>query len=692
MYMDILEQEVEALSAEVTRLRLMVHRVTQVMEAPIPGHHHHRHVDPLHVAQPPTATNSGNLADLQVTVDSYKQLLPLIQLLLAQQQQQQRSGAKDTISEQRRKTSRHSHHKRRNRRPDSSCRTESCSSPSGSGATSPRSRPQGSAAPSFTLASSHHHHDKPTSPVSHLKTGPARSSSSSSPQKPTIVKEDDQRVRLEPAVAQGSGQTPFADQRRTSAVSIHETSTQEEPPAANEQERTLDSSAAMPMAELRSCSGATSLSESTRRRMYVMNASTVAKTQKKSAPATMPTAAASPHRQSATDTSRKLQRPPSEQETESRTALSLAEGVGYQSLSALLHGNGMLHTFSESPLSSKRGSLHSSAWPHGSVANSIVHSEQGMYNYSALPSLYNSPALSHVLEDTLAGTKAAPVTWTPSWAPPQQETSSQERHKQPRLQMSARSYAPENASSSSDTSEESTGEDAAERQNTLQTIISNPYRGGVILGVRQPIRVQSLNNPPASVSTSVNVRGAGGKLTAAQAPSPGGCANTVARTNPSPGLRPVSSESGGTTSSSSDDATLRHPRLHNPTEAHHRDSSFHNYSDAASSQDTGTRSSQRTPPDPAASQSHDPYDFASYALQHSVPQSLRQKGIDASPSSSQELLHSISPYQLAQSISLSASSMSRQGSIAAGGYYYGYNLAIGIPSQSSMASSPLADA
>lgn len=48
MYMDALESEVEALSAEVTRLRLMMHRVTQAMEVPPPVQYAGAaaHVDP----------------------------------------------------------------------------------------------------------------------------------------------------------------------------------------------------------------------------------------------------------------------------------------------------------------------------------------------------------------------------------------------------------------------------------------------------------------------------------------------------------------------------------------------------------------------------------------------------------------------------------------------------------------------
>lgn len=729
MYMDILEQEVEHLSAEVMRLRLMVHRVTQAMEAPLPDpHHHSSHVDPLQVALLSKATSSGTPKDLQATLDSYKEILSLVQLLLAQQQQQQqRNDAEVSHGRRRRQSSRHRGHPSRNLRPAASRRAGSSSSRSSPCAASSRSRSQRSSDASLTISSSHIHGNKPTSLPSHKNAGPARTPSpsltttSSSSSTPVVMKKDGHEKRTEPAMAQGQDDTLFAGERSTSADPLHVAPTREEPPSANataptpiatsvvsrlraqrqqealnEQESTPDRSNVMSMVTSQTQLPTTSPSRSEVRRTYLMNATTVASPRKKVAPATEPAAATSLPRQSTSITSSKRQLAPSEQEAERRAAWQPAEGTGQHSLSAFSPGCEAPGALSEAPVSSKRTSLQTGSLQCGSVGSSIIHSEQGIYNYSALPSAYNSPVLSHVPEDATAATRAVQAASTPSPAPSAQAPSSQQRHNELGLQASAPSPAQECASSSSSTSQESAEGDAAELQNALQAVIPSPYRAGVILGGRQPISVQSMNIPSAFVTASTRVGAAGRNPAAAAMLSRDDCAGAASRANLLPALRRIPSDSSASTSSSSNIEAFCRPSLRQSTEAHHRDSSFHDYSDSASSQprsqNAGIRCSEGPSVDPYASQSQDAYSFASYSLQQSIQHSSRQKGSDASPNSSRALSHSMHPPQLAQSVSLATSSVGHPGSISAGGYYYGYNLGLGSPSQRSLALSPIAEA
>ncbi|AYU83957.1 hypothetical protein LdCL_360067300 [Leishmania donovani] len=727
MYMDILEQEVEHLSAEVMRLRLMVHRVTQSMEAPLPDpHHRSSHVDPRQVAPLSKATSSGTPKGLQVTLDSYKEILPLAQLLLAQQQQQQRNDAEVSHGRRRRQPSRHHRHPSRHLRPAASRRAGSSSSRSSPCAAPSRSQSQRSSDAPLTISSSHIQGNKPTRFLSHTNAGPARTSSPSlttTSSSPTLVvlKKDGHGKPTKPALAQGQGDTLFAGERSTNANPIHVAPTREEPPsanataptpiatsvvsrlraqrqqeAANEQERTPDRSNVMPMATSPTRSATTSPSRSEVRRTYVMNATTVASPRKKVAPATEPAAAASLPHQSASITSSKRQLSPSEQEAERRAAWHSSEGTGQYSLSTFPPGCEAPGALSESPVSSKRASLQAGSLQYGSAASSIIHSEQGIYNYSALSSAYNSPALSHVPEDATAATRAVQAASTPSPAPSAQAPSSQQRHNQLGLQTSALSPAQEYASSSSSTSEESTEGDAAELQKALHSVIPSPYRAGVILGGRQPISVQSMNFPSAFVTASTMACAAGSNPAAAAMLGRGDHASAASRANLLQALRPIPSDSSASTSSSSNIAAFCHPSLRQSTEAHHRDSSFHNYSDSASSQpssqNAGTRFSEESPAGPYTSQSQDAYSLASYSLQHSIQRSSRRKSSDASQNSSRALSHFMCPPQLAQSVSLGTSSVGHLGSISAGGYYYGYNLGLGSPSQRSLALSPTAEA
>lgn len=676
MYMDILEQEVEHLSAEVMRLRLMVHRVTQVMEAPLPdSHHHSSHVDPLQVAPLSTVPSSGIPTDLKNTLDSYKELLPLMQLLLAQQQQQQqRNDAELSHGQRRQQSSRRHRRSRRNLRRASSRRAASSNSRSSSHAAPSRSQSKRSSDASLPISSSHNQGNQPTSLPSHKDAGPARTSSpsfiSSSSPTPAVLKKNDHEKRTESAMAQGQGETLFAGERRASEDSLHVTPTREEPPAVTEQENSPDRSNVTPLATSQIRSATTSLSRSKMHRTNVMDAATVASPRKKVAPATEPAAAASPPCQSTSLTSCKLQLAPSEQEVGRRAARNPEEATDQYSLPAFSPGREAPSTLSESPVSIKRASVQTGSLQRGSVASSIIHSEQGIYNYSALQSAYSSPALSHVPEGATAAARAVQTTSTPSPAPSVQLPSSQQRHNQLALQTSALSPAHEHASSPSSTSEESTEGDAAELQNALQAVIPSPYRAGVILGGRQPISVRSMSTSSPFATASTRVCAAGSNPTAAAILGHDDRASAASRANLLQALQPIPSDSSASTSSSSNIADFCHPSLRQSTEAHHRDSSFHNYSDSASSQppsqNAGTRNSEGSPADPYASQGQDAYSLASYSLQHSPG----QRGSDASPNSS----------------------VGHLGSISAGGYYYGYNLDIGSPSLRRLALSPIADA
>ncbi|KAG5465158.1 hypothetical protein LSCM4_00611 [Leishmania orientalis] len=696
MYMDILEQEVEELGAEVMRLRLMVQRVSQMMGAPIPGCHQHRsHVDPLHAAPPPTAAGAVTPADLPVTVESCKQMLPLLQLLLAQQH----SVAEAPHDQRRRHSPRYRHHKRRSRRHGAACSTNSstsCTSPSFTSSRGPTPRP---ATASLTIPSSHHHRRMQGNHLSPRKAARPTSTSSSSFQTPITMKGDGHKSRVESATTQVVGKTSVDVPRDANAVFTPETPTREEPlpakvaalttipaslvnrlraqrerDAANEEESSSDSSNVMPMAKSQTRSVATSPSASTPRRKYVMNTSTVISTRKGDVQAMESAAAASQH----------------------RAALRPAEEMSYDGPFTDTLASQASRAVPKLPVPSKNVFSDTTGLQHGSVSNSIIHSEQGIYSCSALQSACESPALSHVLEDAIAATRVTHAASTPLRAPQPKASSAEQSCKLLPLQTSAVTHAEECASSASSSSVESSEGSASEVQIALQAIMPTPHRAGVILGGRRPISVQSMTSLSASVFTGTSVRGAGSSRRVAAVPGRGGGAKAAPQMNLLPSLCPIASDPNRSTSSSSDNAAFVVPPPRQATAAYHRDSSFHNRSDAESSrpssQEAGRRSRQQPPPGPSASQSDDAYSFDFYSKQYYVPHSPRQQEVDASPDSSRVLSNSMSPQPSVQSISLAASAVSHQGSMSGGGYYFGYTFGIGSSSQQSISSSPIAEA
>ncbi|KAG5465897.1 hypothetical protein CUR178_00612 [Leishmania enriettii] len=696
MYMDILEQEVEELGAEVMRLRLMVQRVSQAMGAPIPGCHQHRsHVDPLHAAPPPTSAGAGTTADLQVTVEPCKQMLPLLQLLLAQQH----CVAEAPHDQRRRHSPRHRHHKRRSRLHGTACSTNSSTSRTSPSFTSSRGPTPGPATASLTIPSSHQHRRKQGNHLSQRKAARPTSTSSSSSQTPIIMKGDGHTSRVESVTTQVVGKTSIDVPRDANAVSTPETPTRDEPlpakaaalrtipaslvnrlraqrerDAANEEESSSDSSNVMPMAKCQTRSVATSPSVSTPRRKCVMNANTVTSSRKGDSQAMESAAAASQH----------------------RAASRPAEEMSYDGPFTDALASQASRAVPKSPVPSKDVFSDTTGLQRGSVSNSIIHSEQGIYSYSALQSACDSPALSHVLEDAISATRVAQVASTPLRAPQRNASSAEQSRKLLPLQTGAVAHAEERASSASSSSLERSEGNASEVQNALQAIMPTPRRAGVILGGRRPISVQSMTSLSASVLTGTSVCGAGSSRRAAAVPGRGGFTKAAPQINLQPSLCPVASDRNRSTSSSSDNAAFFAPPPRQATAAHHRDSSFHNCSDAESSrplsQEAGRRSRQQSLPGPSASQSQDAFSFAFYSKQCAVPHSPRQQEVDASPDSSRVLSNSLSPRPSAQRVSLATSAVSHQGSMSGGGYYFGYNFGIGSSSQQSMSSSPVAEA
>ncbi|KAG5464421.1 hypothetical protein LSCM1_00607 [Leishmania martiniquensis] len=696
MYMDILEQEVEDLGAEVMRLRLMMQRMSQVMEASVPWPYQCRsHVDPVYATSPPPVNGAGTPVELQATLELCKQMLPLLQLLLAQQ----RSDAEASHDRRRREALRH---RRRTRK--SHCRAASCSMCSSTlcssrSETSSRRHSHKPAAVALPITSSPSQGKTPTSRRLPHKDASQRSASPSSAQKPIVAKEDGQERGARPAAAHVVGETPVGTHRRASAVPTCETSMREEPlPAstealttistsvvnrlraqrqrdmASERESSSGSSNAIQRDKSQTLSVTTSPSTSAPRRKCAAHVSTVTGTQREAAQAM----------KSAATTSQR------------RAAVSPAGEMGYYSSLTDHLASQASRAVLESPAHSKNSFMDAVGVPHGSVANSIIHSEQGVYSYSALPSTCDSPALSHVLEDAMTTTRAAQSTTTPLRPPPAIASPVQQRRKLLPLQTSALSNAEENTSSTSGSSVKSSEECATEGPSALQAVMPTPHRSGVILGGRQPISVQSMTSPSASILTGTSVRGARSAQTAAAVPDRGGDANAMPQMNLLPSLRLIPSGSSGSTSTSSDNTAFLHRPPRQATAAYHRDSSFHSCSDTEASrppsQELGSRSTPQPFPDPHASRSHDAYSFPSYSIQCSAQQSPRHQEVDASSNSSRALSNSASARRSAQNASLAASAVSFHGSMATGGYYYGYNFFMGSSSQQSTSSSPMPEA
>ncbi|KAK7194068.1 hypothetical protein NESM_000319500 [Novymonas esmeraldas] len=725
MYMDLLEQEVEALGAEVTRLRLMVHRVTQVMEAPIPGHRVPFHADPSQVSP---SVDHSNASDLQATVDSYKQILPLVQLLLAQQQRSETAGS-DSKRRSRRAT--HRHHNRGRHGKD---RRDASSSSSSSSSRTPTS-PVSSTRRSLTTASSSQQQQQRSQKRRSDSHGHAvreqvsvTRAASASPSPPSARALAEQQAAAEPHAAltsphQHSIASPSLAGRRRSSGAALPASVQPPPDAAAlrsasisimdrlraqhqheaaaEREDSSDSSNVMPMVTSLTRPTATGHPSPTPRRQYVMSASTTPSTTK---PGSAKAGA-----------SGKLHQPPSEREFEHRgPARSGAEEPSRHSTAALPPGADASNTLFESSRSSNRVSERAG----GSAVDSVLLSGQGIYNYSAIASAFSSPATSHVPEETGAASSGRPLAHA-ALASMSSAAGTSLINSLPQLPAAAESglaRQPGHGSASGGgggavhSSSSSSAEDASQVQNALLATIPTPYRAGsLILGARLPIAVQAASSPSASVATAVSGRGDSQDKAVAAASAlqrTGPAASTTAaatlRTAQATGGRPNRS-STSTSSSSSDDAAaaFHHPISRRPTETHHRDSSFHDYSATAASPqqpqqlltpDARTRSSPAPLQDPSASQSHDAYSFAAYSLQYSAQHSPPPQDIDASPNSSRALSHSMSPHQSARSVSLGGSVPERRGSIAAGGYYYGYDFGAGSPSQPSMASSRVGEA
>ena len=733
MYMDILEQEVEALSAEVTRLRLMVHRITQVMEAPPPRRH--SHVDPLRDAPSPSPSDDNAHANLQSTVDSYKQILPLIQLLLEQQQHAKEvSARRSTTTTTSSSSGSKNKSKNRRRKKEKQKRTEH------------RRRHHDHRSPSSTSASacSSHTASQSGSATSHTRTS---SSSSSDEQPPQTTHREKKKAKANalPASAQ-EAQRPATTvaspaRRRQSIVSIQETPTWGEQrvhvptPMAKSgsivdrlraqrglasrddndsnkdgSDTSTESSNVMPMLNSQARSAATSPSASAKAAVPTRSAHPE------------PSLSVSPHLQSGHSlTSSKLLDAPVAAEVAQRSSTKLpvdsvhsssipAEDMGCYAFSPVPSALDAVHEVSDLPAESNAQRARLSM-------NSIEYSEQGRYSYSAMGSLANSPAVSHMPDD--AGRNARTGTSTAASAA-LEVLNTATSHKQLPRPTSIISRMRDMSSSSSSSSDSSNGDekDMARTSAVLATsAVAHPFGSSIVLGTRQPIsaRTPSSSGPPSVLPTPGRIGGAAVGAAALVTRNTGGggggggVAAAEARTNLLVTLRSMkhSSSSGSDTSSSSDSAAaaaaaFQRKQARQAQREDHRESSFHNYSEAASSPPVSSVSaplqkprqqqrhcpSQQQQQDSFATVSQDACSFAAYSALRS-PHSSPQTGIienEASGDASRAVSHSVSRLQTARSDSHGASSGGHLGSLESGGYYYGYEFGLGSPSQQSVAS------
>jgi hypothetical protein len=735
MYMDILEQEVEALSAEVTRLRLMVHRITQVMEAPSPQRQNH--VDPLLNATPSPSLPSGDgtPVNLQATVDSYKQILPLIQLLLEQQQQQKQQRAKassahrDAGNEGKTRGTKSSHrgqhhrsHRRRSRRSLSSSTTttsftnsKSASTPASATSSEGTSCHPPTSSPSSSRAHSTHEdrHESTKSKEASEAPPPSTSASATRRQKQSAVAIEvtpmrEEQHRHPPAATPKSGS--IVDRLRAQRGLTGRDDDDGSSPSTN-------SSDVMPMIKSQTRSAATSPSAAGQRPSPAAGGGT---TPMSSEAATTPVVLAKTSDASLTATTNaKLTHRRASGNVVKHLAESLrsasvpAEDLGYYEFSPAFSMLDAPHDASDasSPLRSDKGGQHaaklSSAHRGRSTVNSLEYSEQGQYCYSVLGSLANSPAMSHVPDDAARSAR----TGTPTATSAALEQSSPLRsHKQLPLQTSVLSRAQEtsfdnNSSSSSGSSESRTSGNVAPTPLVLAASpATRAFGASVVLGARQPISAHaSISTPPTAFPHATHV--ASSSMKGSSAAAVGGAVDK--RPNLLGTLHPMksrSSSSGSDSSSSSDAAAavFQRQQAHQASKEDHRESSFHNYSDATSSPPTsnnnaplqphGYRSpqqSQSSPPrqqDFSATLSQDAYSFAAYSAQYSAQGSPQQGDAEneASTMLSRVMSHSVSRPQTALSESHgAASSGGRRGSLASGGYYYGYDFGAGSPCQQS---------
>lgn len=716
MYMDVLEQEVEALSAEVTRLRLMVHRVTQVMEAPPTNVR--THVDPTRSTPPlpPAAVTQSPSGDLQATVDSYKQLLPLIQLLLDQQQRSNKRRAE---------TSRRSRHRHRSRRSPSTTASSSSS----------YSTPSSSAASSASRGCGQR-----SAPASHTPVVDAAAAIGSRTPLPQQRREKDTKgdtqrsagVPLSPPSVAGPPSATAAAEKASKTLAAHRvTHLPTSSPSVSVVDRlraqrglttridaeegsssSTNSSDVMPTFTSLKPSVNTSTSPSAKRSHTNSPAAAQAGGAVKADHSDVLINDVPPQRKASQSllSSKMFDAPraagaatqsASRRHVESFRSGSIAvEDGGYYEFSPVVSVLDVGQEGMEVSLKSRSGVPPAAAHHHGpSTANSVEFSEQGRYEFSALGSLANSPAPSHMPDEAARSAR----TGTATAASTALDVSRGSRHqpqntistKQLPAQTSGMSRAPGVLSESSSSSDEDVPRKAVV---SAVSPAARPFGSGVVLGTRRPISAHSpsssaaLRSSPSMGRTNPN---------AAATPAQGTKAMAALRSVQSTDTSSNGSDSSDASTTSSSAAAVAAAIFHRqqPKKAakeDHRDSSFHNYSEAASSPPgsqmlalSPQRQQRRRDPAAATPASQDALNntfHSGHRSAQSSPPRREKERAEASAEFSRVMSHSVSRPQTAHSESLAASSVGRRGSLASGGYYYGYDFGMGTPSQQSVVS------
>ncbi|KPA81689.1 hypothetical protein ABB37_03996 [Leptomonas pyrrhocoris] len=729
MYMDILEQEVEALSAEVTRLRLMVHRVTQVMEAP--PSRRHGHADPLHVAPPSSFTRDTAPADLQATVDSYKQLLPLIQVLLEQQRSAKevsghRSSKKKKSSSHRR---RHEHHRRhRSRRSPSSTNESSYTSSSRSHSTSSTTdRSSGIATPRIDI--SHvvqRSREAPREEVKgHVEAPPSTSTSANNPAAAPSL-----------AAQHAASAAAATERRRPSTVSIEETPSRAEQQGysstptpksgsvvdrlraqrgltSQQEDKSLstESSEDMPACKSLTRSATTSAATSPSAAVKRPPHGSTSTSKMAAGPAAAKAVAKKSHLLDASYSmaSSKLLDAPlaseavqsaAKQRMDSGPPASLpAEEMGCYVSSPDLAVWDVSHAAADTPAEGRRDGVHPSSPHHGrSTANSLQFSDQGRYSYSMFNSLANSPSISQVADDSAKGTRTDTTAGTSAALEPTHAVPSGKLLPQQTIVMSRARHMSSDSSSSSN----STDDDHVAHTPVVLTTSSTtrPFGSGVVLGARQPISAHS----PSSSGAPAALPALGCTI---PAPMKGTVAPAEVHANLTAGRHPMKFDNTSESSSSSDGAAaaaavFQRQQARHAVHEDHRESSFHNYSETAVSsspasinnaplqrqlqqqqQQQQLQSSSSSPhqQDFPAALSQDAYSYALFLAQYSAHGSPHPGSNENA--ASLELSRAVSRPGTARSESHGPSLGGKRGFFASGGYYYDCDFAMRSPSQPS---------
>ncbi|KPI90570.1 hypothetical protein ABL78_0330 [Leptomonas seymouri] len=744
MYMDVLEQEVEALSAEVTRLRLMVHRITQVMRAPPPGLD--VHTDPLNMVPQVTSASDGRPANFQATVDSYKQLIPLIRLLLEQQQSAKELPCRN-ISRGRHNSKKDSSRNRRHRRHRSMRSLSSATKSS----TSSSSQSNTTSATAHRSAESHSR-----------KTSDTATSRTSSSHAPLSREAPGKRVTQKlvaplsaststtgiaaasPLGAQPSAPTAAAatGRRRESLLSAEETSSRAErwgfspgatPKSCSVVDRlraqrgltsqgdasgsSTDSSEDMPMVKSQTRSSATSPSSSVKRQpcgpANALKTVAVAAVPKKShhqdAPhsttlnLTLPRGVAASKRLDAAPASEAVADAAKSPADNGRPASLPSESIADAERSPVSGVMGTPHAASDArAVERQHGAKPSSVHRRWSTANSLEYSEQGHYSFSIYNSLANSPDLSQVPDDAGRSARTGTATAASAALEAAREMPSTKQLPPKTTVVSRAQEMLLNSSSSSSTSSDDSGAQQIPPVLAASTT-TRSFGSGVVLGARQPIVVHCISGSGEEAACSALSRTIPapmkGATTAAAAEAP----STLAAMH-----RSVESSSASETSSSLDNsigaAAYQRQQARLASREPPRESSFHNYSETSASsppvsnvnvplqQQQQRGSLSPCQPDFSATLSQDAYSYAVFSPQYSAQGSPRAySGIEASAEVGQAMSQSASCPQTARSESHGLFSGGNRGSLASGGYYYGYDFGTGSVSHPSMMSNAVVE-